>query len=92
MQQLEHPNVVKFFEYYDFNNCLYLILECVAKSLAFFTVLLSASHSFVEGGSLHSVMKKFGLFPEALLSMYIRQVLAGLQYLHSEGVIHRYVS
>ena len=37
-------------------------------------------------------MKKFGLFPEALLSFYIRQVLSGLQYLHEQGVIHRYVT
>ena len=56
------------------------------------SLLANVARSFVEGGSLHNVMKKFGLFPEALLLMYIRQVLAGLQYLHSEGVIHRYTS
>lgn len=85
LQHLDHPNVVKFFEYYDFNNCLYFILEYAPPGL-------TAAHiaSYVEGGSLHSVMKKFGLFPEALLSMYVRQVLCGLQYLHEQGVIHRY--
>lgn len=81
--------MVKFFEYFDFNNCLYFILECVSSSPP--SDRSDLCGSYIEGGSLHTVMKKFGLFPEALLSFYIRQVLSGLQYLHEQGVIHRYV-
>ncbi|XP_049849047.1 serine/threonine-protein kinase sepA-like [Schistocerca gregaria] len=44
---------------------------------------------YVEGGSLELIAKKFGCFPEHLLSRYIHQVLEGLSYLHGEGVIHR---
>lgn len=44
---------------------------------------------FVEGGSLYATMKRFGSFPESLLVIYITQVLRGLQYLHTKGVIHR---
>jgi serine/threonine protein kinase len=44
---------------------------------------------YVEGGSLSKAVKKFGAFPEPLLARYIAQVLRGLQYLHSQGVIHR---
>jgi len=44
---------------------------------------------FVEGGSLLSVLKNFTTLPESLVTMYITQVLAGLAYLHAEGVIHR---
>jgi len=35
-------------------------------------------------------MKKFGVFPEELLVLYIAQVLQGLKYLHDQNVIHRY--
>jgi len=44
---------------------------------------------FVENGSLLSILKKFGKFPETLVAAYIWQVLEGLVYLHQQGVIHR---
>eukprot|EP01102_Stenamoeba_stenopodia_P011313 TRINITY_DN345_c1_g6_i2.p1 TRINITY_DN345_c1_g6~~TRINITY_DN345_c1_g6_i2.p1 ORF type:complete len:625 (-),score=107.10 TRINITY_DN345_c1_g6_i2:199-2073(-) len=44
---------------------------------------------FVEGGSLYSVVKKFGALPDRLLVLFIVQVLRGLRYLHSRGVMHR---
>jgi serine/threonine protein kinase len=34
-------------------------------------------------------MKKFGVFPEELLVLYVAQVLQGLKYLHDQNVIHR---
>lgn len=44
---------------------------------------------FVENGSLTSIMKTFGPFPEVLARVYSEQVLRGLQYLHDRGIIHR---
>ncbi|KAI8612622.1 kinase-like domain-containing protein [Chytriomyces sp. MP71] len=44
---------------------------------------------YCENGSLHSILQKFGTFPETLVSLYIAQVLEGLQYLHEQDVIHR---
>ncbi|RMZ87937.1 hypothetical protein DV736_g4835, partial [Chaetothyriales sp. CBS 134916] len=44
---------------------------------------------YCENGSLHSISKNFGRFPENLVALYMSQVLAGLQYLHDQGVIHR---
>ena len=44
---------------------------------------------YCEGGSLHSISKKFGKFPENLVSLYMAQTLFGLLYLHEQGVIHR---
>jgi len=44
---------------------------------------------YVEGGSLHEIMHKFGVFPESLAKVYIRQILEGLAYLHSQDVLHR---
>ncbi|EEP80702.1 conserved hypothetical protein [Uncinocarpus reesii 1704] len=44
---------------------------------------------YCENGSLHSISKNFGRFPENLVSLYMSQVLSGLLYLHEQGVIHR---
>ena len=44
---------------------------------------------YCENGSLHSISKNFGKFPENLVSLYMAQVLHGLLYLHEQGVIHR---
>lgn len=44
---------------------------------------------YVESGSLDSLIKKFGKFPENLVAIYIHQVLQGLVYLHKQGVTHR---
>ncbi|KAL6047137.1 Four and a half LIM domains protein 1-like [Balamuthia mandrillaris] len=44
---------------------------------------------YVESGSLNSTMKKYGVFPESLLVLYVAQVLQGLAYLHDMNVVHR---
>lgn len=44
---------------------------------------------YCENGSLHSICKNFGKFPENLVSLYTAQVLQGLLFLHDQGVIHR---
>ena len=44
---------------------------------------------YCENGSLHSICKNFGKFPENLVGIYLTQVLHGLLYLHDQGVIHR---
>ena len=44
---------------------------------------------YMENGSLSQIVKKFGVFSEAVAMAYIKQVLDGLAYLHAQGVIHR---
>lgn len=46
-------------------------------------------YRYCENGSLHSIAKNFGRFPENLVGLYMSQVLHGLLYLHEQGVIHR---
>lgn len=53
------------------------------------TANLNIMLEFCENGSLQSICKKFGRFPEPLMAMYTTQVLDGLIYLHNQGVIHR---
>ena len=50
---------------------------------------LSIVLEYCENGSLHTISKKFGKFPENLVGIYMSQVLHGLLYLHEQGVIHR---
>jgi mitogen-activated protein kinase kinase kinase len=44
---------------------------------------------FVAGGSLATMLGQFGKFNEKLTRHYLRQILAGVAYLHSNGIIHR---
>ncbi|KAM1525992.1 hypothetical protein ACFX10_010384 [Malus domestica] len=44
---------------------------------------------FVPGGSISSLLGKFGSFPEAVIQMYTKQLLLGLEYLHKNGIMHR---
>ncbi|KAG6538157.1 hypothetical protein ZIOFF_003268 [Zingiber officinale] len=45
---------------------------------------------FVPGGSISSLLRKFGSFTEAVsYRMYTKQLLQGLDYLHQNGIMHR---
>ncbi|KAJ3679198.1 hypothetical protein LUZ60_017209 [Juncus effusus] len=44
---------------------------------------------FVPGGSISSLLSKFGSFPETVIRMYTKQILQGLDYLHCNKIIHR---
>ncbi|XP_019091579.1 PREDICTED: mitogen-activated protein kinase kinase kinase ANP1-like isoform X2 [Camelina sativa] len=44
---------------------------------------------FVPGGSISSLLEKFGPFPESVVRTYTRQLLLGLEYLHNHAIMHR---
>lgn len=44
---------------------------------------------YVPGGSIASLVTKFGSFKESVIRVYAKQILMGLDYLHSNGIIHR---
>lgn len=44
---------------------------------------------YVPGGSVSSMLKIYGPFEDKLIRNFTRQVLVGLVYLHSKGIIHR---
>lgn len=43
----------------------------------------------MENGSLGKTVKTIGQLPEALVGLYLGQVLSALQYVHEKGIIHR---
>lgn len=44
---------------------------------------------YVAGGSISSCLKSYGKFDEQLVKFITRQVLEGLKYIHSNGILHR---
>ncbi|KAJ7883480.1 kinase-like domain-containing protein [Mycena olivaceomarginata] len=46
---------------------------------------------YVPGGSIGSCLLKHGSFDEDVTKSFTSQILAGLEYLHSKGILHRYL-
>lgn len=44
---------------------------------------------YVPGGSIASVLRKYGKLEEVVIRFFVLQVLQGLNYLHESGVLHR---
>lgn len=44
---------------------------------------------YISGGSIGSCLRKHGKFEDSVVSSLTRQTLAGLAYLHREGILHR---
>ncbi|XP_010212833.1 PREDICTED: mitogen-activated protein kinase kinase kinase 19 [Tinamus guttatus] len=44
---------------------------------------------FVPGGSISSIINRFGPLPETVLCKYTKQILQGVAYLHGNCVVHR---
>lgn len=45
---------------------------------------------YASGGSVWGLIQKFSNLEERVVQNYARQMLEGLAYLHSEGVVHGY--
>ena len=76
LKKLSHPNIVKYIGK--------VYLDCINSNKHLNIVL-----EYVESGSLSAIAKRFKGFSESLISIYIKQVLQGLVYLHEQGIVHR---
>ena len=43
----------------------------------------------VDGGALSDIIQEYGPVPERFLASILRDILEALQYLHSQGMVHR---
>ena len=53
------------------------------------TTFLSIFLEYVPGGSVGSCLRKHGKFEEPTIKSFLHQILEGLAYLHSKGILHR---
>lgn len=51
--------------------------------------ILSIFMEFVPGGSISSIINRFGPLPEIIFCKYTKQILQGVAYLHANCVVHR---
>ena len=51
--------------------------------------LISIFLEYCAGGSVASLLEKFGPFSEQLAATYMRMVVHGLGYLHARHILHR---
>uniref|UniRef100_A0A8D2C9D2 Mitogen-activated protein kinase kinase kinase 19 n=1 Tax=Sus scrofa TaxID=9823 RepID=A0A8D2C9D2_PIG len=51
--------------------------------------IVSIFMEFVPGGSISSIINRFGPLPETVFCKYTKQILQGVAYLHENCVVHR---
>ncbi|KAK3544026.1 hypothetical protein QTP70_035039, partial [Hemibagrus guttatus] len=51
--------------------------------------VISILMEYIPGGSISSVLNRFGPLPEKVFALYTNQILEGVAYLHDNRVIHR---
>ena len=64
------------------NIVRYLGMERSMETLSIFL-------EYVPGGSIRTLIDRFGALQEPLVRVYTRQLLLGLEYLHRNGIAHR---
>ena len=73
LNTLDHPSIVKYYETYDDNKYIYLVME-----------MISGSHLFDK--ITHQTNQSFG---EAEAAQYMKELFSAINHCHAQGVIHR---
>ncbi|KAK7059034.1 hypothetical protein VNI00_001658 [Paramarasmius palmivorus] len=76
LKDLDHPNIVRF-----------LGFEESTKNLSI--LIVYSFMEYVSGGTIGSCLIHHGPFDDEVTKHFLRQMLDGLEYLHSKGIIHR---
>ncbi|KAF8056507.1 kinase-like domain-containing protein [Lyophyllum atratum] len=76
MEDLHHPNIVQSFGFAETKD-----FEERSHKLSIFL-------EYIPGGSIRSALAQYGKFNEDVTKSFTGQILAGLEYIHSKGIIH----
>lgn len=88
LKDLDHPHIVQYLGFEETPEFLsmWVTNNFSRRSHAY------DCHSFLEyvpGGSVGSCLRKYGKFSENVTKSFTEQILEGLEYLHSKGILHR---
>jgi len=81
MSQIEHPNVLRMKEV-DW-ECVYTKKNGKKQNVILIVLELAT------GGELFEFLSYTGFFEESIARTYFQQLMAGVEFCHSKGVVHR---
>ena len=73
LKKLNHPNIIKYFQADYCNEKNYV------------DIILE----YIPSGSMNDLLCRYKSFPEPVVRNYTKQLLDGLDYLHSNSIVHR---
>ncbi|KAG6820670.1 hypothetical protein H0H93_013521 [Arthromyces matolae] len=88
LSQLDSPHVTKYHGSYLKGSNLWIVMEyCSGGSCSDLVGLVAFSDASIR--MMINLQMKPGVFREEYIAIIVRELLRGLEYLHSEGKLHR---